>query len=252
MELIPAIDLRGGRCVRLFQGDFNAETVYSDDPNEILERYCSFGARYVHVVDLDGARDGAQGNRELIVNLVATRKAKLQVGGGLRSLERAQALLDAGVDRVVIGSVAVTNPAEVKQWLAKLGGARVVLGFDVRLDADGTPQLTTHGWQRTTSTGLWRAVDDYLPHGLKHVLCTDVARDGALTGPNFALYRDAVQRFPEIAWQASGGIASGADLQQLRACGLKAAISGKALLENRIPVQELRPFLPNASSPVSM
>jgi phosphoribosylformimino-5-aminoimidazole carboxamide ribotide isomerase len=247
MELIPAIDLRGGRCVRLFQGDFAAETVYSDDPAEILERYCSFGTRYVHVVDLDGARDGSQGNRDLVVALAATRKAKLQVGGGLRSLERAQALLDAGIDRVVIGSVAVTHPAEVKQWLAKLGGARVVLGFDVRLDADGTPQLTTHGWQRTTSTSLWRAVDDYLPHGLKHVLCT-----GALTGPNFALYRDAVQRFPEIAWQASGGIASSDDLQQLRECGVKAAISGKALLENRISVQELRPFLPNASSPVSM
>jgi phosphoribosylformimino-5-aminoimidazole carboxamide ribotide isomerase len=251
MELIPAIDLKAGRCVRLFKGDFDAETVYSNDPATVLDRYTSLGARRVHVVDLDGAKDGEQPNRKIVEQLAARRDVKLQVGGGLRSLARVQALLAAGVERAVIGSLAVTKPDEVVEWFRVVEPRRIVLALDVRIDDSGTPFLTTHGWLQTSTTSLWSAVERYLACGLKHVLCTDVARDGALTGPNFELYAEAVRRFPEVEWQASGGVASGADLKTLRECGVAAVISGKAMLENKISEEELRPFLPNASSPAS-
>jgi phosphoribosylformimino-5-aminoimidazole carboxamide ribotide isomerase len=246
VELIPAIDLRGGRCVRLLQGDFAAETVYSNDPAEILERYLAVGARRVHVVDLDGARDGNQPNRELIVGLARQPSVRLQVGGGLRTLDRVRELFAAGVERAVIGSVAVTSPQDVASWMQEVGPDRIVLAFDVRLDATGTPLLTTHGWKQTTNVSLWQSVERFMAAGLQHVLCTDVARDGAMTGPNCELYADAVRRFPEIQWQASGGVSSARDLRELRECGVAAVISGKAMLENKISPEELRPFLPNA------
>ncbi|HEY0684595.1 MAG TPA: 1-(5-phosphoribosyl)-5-[(5-phosphoribosylamino)methylideneamino]imidazole-4-carboxamide isomerase [Steroidobacter sp.] len=252
MELIPAIDLKDGRCVRLFKGDFAAETVYSNDPAEILDRYRAFGARRIHVVDLDGAKDGTQANRDVIVKFARDNSVKLQVGGGLRSLDRVKALLDAGVERAVIGSVAINSPDVVVSWLSEVDPTRIVLALDVRLDDSGLPMLTTHGWQQTSGVMLWTAVERFVRVGVSHVLCTDVARDGALTGPNFELYAEAVRRFPELQWQASGGVATARDLIALRECGVAAVISGKALLENKISSQELRPFLPNASSPVSM
>lgn len=252
MELIPAIDLKEGRCVRLFKGDFAAETVYSTEPAAVLERYRLLGARRVHVVDLDGARDGNQPNRQIILDLARQKQVLLQVGGGLRTLERVKELLDAGVERAVIGSVAVTASDEVARWMTVVDPARIVLAFDVRLDSAGVPMLTTHGWQKTSETVLWSAVERYLKSGLAHVLCTDVSRDGAMTGPNCGLYSEAVRRFPDVQWQASGGIANGRDLVTLDDCGVAAAISGKAMLENTITPEELRPFLRNASSPASM
>jgi phosphoribosylformimino-5-aminoimidazole carboxamide ribotide isomerase len=252
MELIPAIDLKAGRCVRLYKGDFDAETVYSNDPVEVLERYRRVGARRIHVVDLDGARDGTQPNRAVVLDLVRQRDVRLQVGGGLRTLQRVNELLAAGVERAVVGSIAVAAPDEVIGWLQQTEPGRIVLALDVRLDASGTPMLSTHGWQQTSTTVLWSAVERFAKHGLAHVLCTDISRDGALTGPNLELYAQAVRRFPELQWQASGGVASAGDLAALRECGVAAVISGKAMLEHKISPEELRPFLPNASSPASM
>jgi phosphoribosylformimino-5-aminoimidazole carboxamide ribotide isomerase len=247
MLLIPAIDLRGGQCVRLLQGRFDAETVYASDPLEVLEKYLAFGARRIHVVDLDGARDGSQGNRAAIRRIVgrAGRDA-VQVGGGVRSRHVADELLELGVARVVVGSVAVTQPDEVASWLREFGPERVVLAFDVRLDDGGTPRLATHGWERQTETSLWDAVERFLPAGLLHVLCTDVARDGALSGPNVDLYRQCARRYPNVAWQASGGVSEAADLHTLAATGAASVISGRALLEGRISAEELTPFLPAA------
>ena len=247
LRLVPAIDLRDGRCVRLYQGRFDAETVYDDDPARVLVRYRELGARYVHVVDLDGAREGSQANHGVIARLVeACPDVRLQVGGGVRTHAVAESLLTLGVARVVVGSVAVSQPSLVQEWIRGFGANRVVLAFDVRLNAHGTPLLTTHGWADQTDASLWDAVEDYLQQGARHVLCTDVARDGALAGPNLALYEDAARRYPTIEWQASGGVASGADLSALETTGVAAVISGRALLEERIPVEELRPFLPNA------
>jgi phosphoribosylformimino-5-aminoimidazole carboxamide ribotide isomerase len=247
MQLIPAIDLRGGRCVRLLQGRFDAETVYAGDPLEVLDRYLALGAREIHVVDLDGARAGSQANRAAIARIAARAPAGgVQVGGGVRSRVVVDELLALGVARVVIGSVAVTEPDEVALWLRDPGAERIVLAFDVRLDEGGTPRLATHGWERQTETSLWDAVERFLPAGLRHVLCTDVARDGAMSGPNLSLYAEAVRRFPGIAWQASGGVSCGADLHALAATGVAAVISGRALLEGCLVAEEVAPFLPAA------
>jgi len=246
MLLVPAIDLRGGRCVRLLQGRFDAETVYADDPGALLARYAELGARHVHVVDLDGARSAHQENSEAVARLVESRLATLQLGGGIRSREIAERWLALGIERVVIGSRAATDPADVASWIRELGAGRIVLAFDVRIDTRGVPRLATHGWETQTQTSLWDAVELYAEAGARHVLCTDVSRDGALTGPNMDLYTEATQRFPGVAWQASGGIASSADLAALTATGVSAAISGRALLEGRLPATEIEPYLRNA------
>jgi phosphoribosylformimino-5-aminoimidazole carboxamide ribotide isomerase len=246
MRLIPAIDLKSGRCVRLLKGDFAAETRYDIEPVDLLARYRALGADWLHLVDLDGAREGGGGNRAIVAALASEPGINLQVGGGLRDQASVEAVLQLGVARAVVGSAALTEPGEVRRWLRHFGGGRMALAFDVRLDDGGIPRVATHGWLRQSSSSLWEAVAEYGDEGLEHVLCTDVSRDGALSGPNVALYAEAVRRHPQIAWQASGGIRAGADLHALAGCGAAAAISGKALLEERIPIEELRPFLPNA------
>jgi phosphoribosylformimino-5-aminoimidazole carboxamide ribotide isomerase len=251
MLLIPAIDLRNGRCIRLYQGDFAAQTHYEVMPLELLLRYRSLGASRLHVVDLDGAKDGLLVNRSVIVALAHTAGVKLQVGGGVRSASIVEDLLTQGVDRVVVGSAAIEQPAAVADWLSSFGAERICLAFDVRLDPNGDPKPRIRGWTEGSALTLWEAVAPFIALGLKHVLCTDIERDGALTGPNLSLYRAAMQRFPQLAWQASGGVRDAADLNALANTGVVAAVSGKALLEERINSEELRPFLPNASFPAS-
>jgi phosphoribosylformimino-5-aminoimidazole carboxamide ribotide isomerase len=251
MLLIPAIDLRNGRCVRLFKGDFNAETRYEYEPLDLLARYKSFGASWLHVVDLDGAKDGVLANRSTIVALAAQRSLRIQVGGGMRSAEVIEDVLAQGVERVVIGSAAVERPADVGEWFKRFGADRICLALDVKVEPDGEPRVRTRGWTQGTGVTLWSALEPFVPFGLKHVLCTDIDRDGALTGPNLDLYRRALELFPRIAWQASGGVRDAADLAALDRLGMAAAVSGKALLEQRMTSEELRPFLPNASSPAS-
>jgi phosphoribosylformimino-5-aminoimidazole carboxamide ribotide isomerase len=251
MLLIPAIDLRGGSCVRLYQGDFAMETRYEADPRELAASYEALGATWLHVVDLDGARDGVPGNRRTIERLADLSGLHLQVGGGIRNRATIDSLLACGVQRVVLGSLAVDKPALVHEWLRELGPERICVALDVRIDASGTPLVQTRGWTATSSQTLWDVLQAYADSGLQHVLCTDVARDGTLTGPNLALCTEGVRRFPTIAWQASGGIRSIDDLIALRATRVAAAISGKALLEQRITAEELQTFLPNASFPAS-
>jgi phosphoribosylformimino-5-aminoimidazole carboxamide ribotide isomerase len=251
MLLMPAIDLRAGRCVRLYQGDFSAETLYEHSPRELLEKYSALGASWVHVVDLDGARAGVSANRGAIRALAAQRRIRLQVGGGIRSLDAIEELIAGGIERVVIGSAAVERPDEVIGWLRRFGAERICLALDVRHDRHGEPRVRTRGWRAETSLSLWQAVERYPPEALRHILCTDIERDGALSGPNLDLYRDALERFPELSWQASGGVRDAADLAALANIGVTAAVSGKALLDERIRPEELRPYWPDASFPVS-
>ncbi|MDR2214216.1 MAG: 1-(5-phosphoribosyl)-5-[(5-phosphoribosylamino)methylideneamino]imidazole-4-carboxamide isomerase [Nevskiaceae bacterium] len=244
MLLIPSIDLRGGRCVRLLKGEFGAETRYEIDPLELMQRYAAAGAPWLHVVDLDGARDGTPGNRELVAQLCAAQRLHIQLGGGLRDAASIKAAVQAGVSRIVIGSAAVENPSLLRDALTQLGAQRVCLAIDVRVDDSGTPRVRTRGWVNEAPLSLWELLDQFADTPLAHVLCTDIARDGALGGPNLALYEEAQRRVPHIAWQASGGIRDVADLNHLAALGLAAAISGKALLEGRIRMEELQSFLP--------
>ena len=246
MRLIPSIDLRGGLCVRLLRGDFDAETRYDSEPLQLLQHYRELGADWLHVIDLDGARDGHCANRQVIAQLARQRDIKLQAGGGVRTRESVDELLALGIARLAVGSAAVDQPGEVQQWLRHYGAERICLAFDVRLQPDGLPVLHTRGWRQATTLSLWDAIASYLSSGLRHVLCTDIARDGALAGPNLALYAEARARYPQIQWQASGGVSSINDLRSLAASGVAAAISGRALLENRLPQRDLQPYLPGA------
>ena len=246
MLVIPSIDLRGGHCVRLLKGEFSAETRYELDPRELLERYADAGVRWLHLVDLDGARDGSPGNREVVRRMAAQSRVRIQLGGGLRTRELAEEALATGVSRAVIGSAAVENPGMLRELLLAHGAERICLAIDVRVDAGGTPRVRTRGWVQEHQLSLWELLESFADTPLRHVLCTDIERDGALGGPSYDLYAEAQRRFPGIAWQASGGISSAADLAQLAAMNLAAAISGKALLEGRITMEELQPYLRDA------
>ncbi len=233
MRLLPSIDLRDGQCVRLLHGDFDAETRYDITPQALHSRYRALGAQWLHCVDLDGARDGQLANRDLIEAMAADGLPRLQVGGGVRSRKIVEDLLQAGIGRVIVGSAAIETPEDVARWIEVFGPERIGLAIDVRLDADSVPRVQTRGWQQSTSATLWDTVQQFLSSGLRHVLCTDIARDGALQGPNLELYADCVRRFPAIEWQASGGVRDAQDLEALAEVGVAQAISGKALLERR-------------------
>jgi phosphoribosylformimino-5-aminoimidazole carboxamide ribotide isomerase len=233
MRLLPSIDLRDGQCVRLLHGDFDAETRYDITPQALHARYRALGAQWLHCVDLDGARDGKLANRDLIEAMAADGLPRLQVGGGVRSREIVEDLLQAGIGRVIVGSAAIETPEDVARWIEVFGPERIGLAIDVRLDADSVPRVQTRGWRRSTSATLWDTVQQFLSGGLRHVLCTDIDRDGALQGPNLGLYADCVRRFPAIEWQASGGVRDAQDLEALAEVGVAQAISGKALLERR-------------------
>lgn len=246
LKPIPAIDLKDGRCVRLYQGRFDQVSQYAADPEELARRYLALGVDWVHVVDLDGARDGAGGNREVIARMARLSRGRVQVGGGIRSHADVAAMLEIGAGRVVIGSAAAERPDDVRRWFAEFGAERLVLAFDVQLDEAGTPWCRTRGWTADAGLSLWDAIALYRDAGLRHLLCTDVARDGAMTGPNLDLYRDCATRFPDIGLQASGGVRDAADLEALRQTGASCAIIGKALLDGRITDEEIRTFLRNA------
>jgi phosphoribosylformimino-5-aminoimidazole carboxamide ribotide isomerase len=245
MRLYPAIDLRDGRCVRLLKGDFAQETRYDVDPVELARGYRDLGAEWLHVVDLDGAKRGTPVNLELVARLQAATGLRIQLGGGVRSRASLERALEVA-SRVVIGSLAVSDSATVAGWLGEFGPERLTLGLDVRLEASGTPMIATHGWTRESGLALDDAIGRFVGAGLEHVLCTDIDRDGALAGPNTALYRRCVEAWPVIAFQASGGVRDAADLTALAASGVAVTVSGKALLEGKLTAEEIRPFLRGA------
>ncbi len=246
MQLIPAIDLKDGRCVRLLEGRFDEKTEYAADPIELATEYARAGAEWVHLVDLDGARDGQRANHALITRMTAACEANVQIGGGIRDEASVREVLDLGAGRVVVGSTAVEAFDTTSSWLNSFGSERVVVALDIRMDANGDPRPRTRGWVHASRLTLWTLLSAYVQAGLKHLLCTDIARDGTLTGPNTALYQEIHRRYPTLAIQASGGISSVQDLQQLLATGATGAISGKALLDGRITLAEVTSFLPNA------
>ena len=235
MILLPAIDLIGGRCVRLAQGDFERETRYSDDPTAALGDFADGGAVEAHLVDLDGARAREPRQHELFIALAATTSLSLQVAGGFRTLDQVRRVLDAGVTRVVIGSLAIDNPDAFARMIDEFGPNRLTLALDVRIE-DGTPHIATHGW----ATGSGETLEAALARhpSVRHLLVTDIARDGMLEGPNFALMRAIVAAHPAIHLQASGGVAALDDLAELNRAGAARAIVGKAIWERRFTVAD--------------
>lgn len=238
MIIYPAIDLRGGRVVRLTEGRFDQEKIYGDDPLAGARDFKAAGATWLHVVDLDGARDPTKRQTALVEKLARGSGLRVQTGGGIRDAVQVAALLAAGAERVIVGSLAVQQPAMVRGWLKQFGPARITLSPDVRLDSAGTPRVAAAGWQESTGLALGDFLNGYLAAGLVHILCTDISRDGKLTGPNRALYAQLVKNFPTLQIQASGGVSSLDDLRALRTTGSAGAIVGRALYEKKFTLQE--------------
>jgi phosphoribosylformimino-5-aminoimidazole carboxamide ribotide isomerase len=238
VQIIPAIDLLDGSCVRLLHGDFNKCKVYELDAVKLASTYAREGAEWLHVVDLAASRDGASADIEPLLHLLENAEQSVQTGGGVRGESDISTRLAHGAQRVVVGSLSVTQPERFASWLGKFGEDRLVAALDVRIDEGGTPWPRTHGWTRGSSQTLWALLDFYADKGLKHVLCTDIGRDGAMTGPNIDLYREITRRYPDLVVQASGGVSGLQDLQELPSTGVHSAITGKALLEGCFTVAE--------------
>jgi phosphoribosylformimino-5-aminoimidazole carboxamide ribotide isomerase len=227
---IPAVDIRGGRCVRLVQGDFARETRYADDPVEMARHWQELGATRLHVVDLDGARDGVRANAAVIARLLQSVSIPVQVGGGIRSHDTARALLGDGADRVVVGTRAADSPEALPEWLAALGDERVVVGVDAR---DG--RVATHGWTNVTDLAVVDLCARLASVGVKRVVYTDVGRDGLLQGPNVDITREVAKHVVVIG---SGGVSTVQHLRALAEAGAEGAIIGTALYEGRLNLKE--------------
>lgn len=236
--IIPALDLIDGSVVRLHQGDYGQQRDYGSDPLPRLQDYQRQGAEVLHLVDLTGAKDPAARQIPLLKMLLAGVTVPVQVGGGIRTEQDVEALLSAGATRVVVGSTAVKDPETVQGWFNRFGADALVLALDVRIDENGTKNVAISGWQENSNATLEQVVEQYLPFGLKHVLCTDISRDGTLAGSNVELYREVTARFPQVAFQASGGIGNLDDIAQLRDSGVTGVIVGRALLEGKFSVTE--------------
>lgn len=235
-HVIPAIDLRGGQVVRLKQGDYAQQTIYAGDPRALASRYADAGARWLHLVDLDGARSGRLGNLAVIQSIAADGMA-VQAGGGVREEADLQRLFDAGVQRVVLGSVAIRDPERVAGWLASYGADRLTVALDTRR-IDGRWTLPSAGWTEIEARTLDELAPWYAARGARHLLCTDIDRDGMLAGFNLDLYRHLADSVPQLAVQASGGVRSLDDIRAAHAVGAQGVILGRALLEGRFSVEE--------------
>lgn len=237
--LYPALDLRGGRVVRLRQGDFARETRYPIDPLARAAAWAAAGASWLHLVDLDAARAGSWSLDGLLAALRLRTPLRLQVGGGVRGEDDIRRRLAAGADRVVIGSLAVREPERVPALIDRFGAERITVALDTRRAADGRWLLPLAGWTTPGEAELETHLERLAQSGLRHLLCTDIGRDGTLAGPNLDLCRRILELAPRLALQASGGLRHAADVAAARQCGCAGAVVGRALLEGALPLAEL-------------
>lgn len=236
--IIPAIDLIDGSVVRLYQGDYQQKTQYGIDPVDVVHDYADQGANWLHIVDLTGAKDTEKRQLTLIKKMVDTCRMQFQAGGGIRSEKDVGQLLEIGVKRIVIGSLAVKQPELVKTWVSKYGAESIVLALDVNIDEKGNKFIATHGWQESSGVALEGLLEKFLAVGAKHVLCTDISRDGTLQGSNHQLYAQMTAQFPTVNWQASGGIGKLQDIEVLKPTKVSGIILGRALLEGKFTLRE--------------
>lgn len=238
IEIIPAIDLIDGKCVRLTQGDYAQKKIYNENPLEVARSFEAMGIRRLHLVDLDGAKAGHVVNLAVLEQIAKHTTLVVDFGGGVKTAADVQALLDAGAGLVTIGSVAVKEPGRVQEWMAQFGAARFFLGADVRDE-----KIAVSGWLEQTDMNVYDFINDYAARGLTNVFCTDISRDGLLAGPATALYENILNRCPGIRLTASGGVSAFADVLELGRVGCAAVIIGKAIYEGRISRSELEQFV---------
>ena len=238
IEIIPAIDIIDGKCVRLSQGDFETKKVYSESPLETAKQFEAAGITRLHMVDLDGARQGKLINLASLSEVASNTNLKLDFGGGIKTKEDVLSVLNAGAGMINIGSIAVKQPALVSAWIEEFGSEKILLGADVRDE-----KIVTQGWQVSTDIGILKFIEDFVRRGIKQIFCTDVAKDGLLEGTSIDLYQKILGKFPALHLIASGGVTSINDVQALEAIGCAGVIIGKALYEGRIQLGELKKFL---------
>lgn len=236
--IYPALDIRGGGVVRLHKGDYDKETKYDGEPLDLARAYANAGARWLHLVDLDAARAGGYALASLLTDIATHTSLRVQTGGGVRSADDVQRLLDAGASRVVVGSMAVRVPETVLDWLERFGPDQLTVALDTRADDKGSWVLPVAGWTSVADTDLPTMLHRYAASGLKHVLCTDIGRDGTLAGPNTHLYTFLTMSSPDLKIQASGGVRDVADVRGCAKTGCAGVILGKSLLEGRLTVED--------------
>lgn len=237
MILVPAIDIINGQCVRLTKGDYDTKKVYSESPLEVAKAFEGAGLTHVHVVDLDGARAKHIVNSKVLEAIAAKTSLQVDFGGGIKSKIDLQTAFDCGASMVTLGSIAVSNPELVLEWLETFGAEKLILGADAK-----DRRIATHGWEQDSGIDVLDFVKDYTQKGFEHVLCTDVAKDGMLAGPSLELYYELIAAMPDISLIASGGITTMDDIYQCAELGCSAAVIGKAIYEGKIALKELENY----------
>ncbi len=237
-HIFPAIDLMDGGCVRLLKGDFNQRTNYDADPVDVAKSFKAAGAEWLHVVDLDGAKDADARQSRLIIDIAQNSGLKVQTGGGIRERSQVERLLEGGIERVVIGSLALKQPILIRRWIEDFGPEKIVLALDVKMNADGVPYPTSHGWKETGEKSLWQILGEYEASGLKTILVTDIEKDGALQGSNVELYKAIGKHYASLDLITSGGVGVLDDVKVLKVLKPHGIIIGKALYENKFTLNE--------------
>jgi phosphoribosylformimino-5-aminoimidazole carboxamide ribotide isomerase len=235
MDIIPAIDIIDGKCVRLEQGDYNKISLYHKEPLEVAKKFEDSGLKRLHLVDLDGAKAGAVKNWRVLETIAGKTSLVIDFGGGIKTEKDVQIVFESGAALATVGSVAVKNEEEFVKWILKFGADNFLLGADVKSE-----KITISGWQEETKIWVYDFIQKYIDQGINQIFCTDVSKDGKLEGPAIDLYKNIISKFPGLFFIASGGVSSMDDLKRLQETGCRGAIVGKAIYENRISLDELR------------
>lgn len=235
IEIVPAIDIIGGRCVRLTKGDYASTKVYDASPLDMSLQYADCGVRRIHMVDLDGAKESRPVNLRTLEEIAMRTGLEIEWGGGISGADALTSIFNAGATQAIVGSVAALKPELFRTWLLQFGAEKMLLGSDVK---DGV--VAVKGWQERTELTISEQIKWFEPDGLKYVICTDISRDGMLQGPSFDLYSSLMEEFPNIVFTVSGGISSMSDIEQLDVLGLPKVIVGKAIYENRISLEDIK------------
>lgn len=235
MEIIPAIDIIDGKCVRLTQGDYAQKEIYNEHPLEVAKEFEGAGLQRLHLVDLDGAKAGQVKNWKVLETIAAKTGLTIDFGGGIKQQEDVNIVFNSGAALATVGSIAVKNEAELVKWFMTFGADKFLLGADVKDE-----KITIGGWLETTDIWIYDFIEKYIGYGIQQIFCTDVSKDGKLEGPAVELYKNIVQKFPALHFIASGGVSSIDDLHALRDAGCGGAIVGKAIYEGRVVLNELR------------
>ena len=238
IQIIPAIDIIDGKCVRLTHGDYSQKKVYNEHPLEVAKEFEDAGIKRLHLVDLDGAKAGVVKNWKVLETIAGKTSLVIDFGGGIKTEKDVQIVLDSGAQLATVGSIAVKDEETFSSWLTKYGADKFFLGADVKNE-----NITVSGWLEQTDTNVYDFIEGYMQKGMKNIFCTDVSKDGALQGPSTELYKTIVQKFPGLYFVASGGVSSIEDVYQLEEIGCKGVIIGKAIYEGRIHLTELSKFL---------